>query len=365
MNSLLAGLRPVFIAGTLGQGGAEMQLFHILSALKQSGAEPKLICLTEGEFWEPRIAEAGIPTIHAGKARSRPLRAATIARIARSCMPDVVQSQHFYTNLYACAAARIAGAPEIGAIRNDVTSEVRSNGRILGNLSLRLPRLLAANSHAAIRTAVSLGISESRLFHLPNVVDTDRFRPAGDRRDCGRPVRIVSLGRLVEQKRFDRLLRILGRLKINSPVPFEARIYGDGPLRAPLRSQAAGMGLSREVEFVGLTADPREAYAEADIFMLTSDWEGTPNVVLEAMSSGLPTVATGAGDIPEIIDDRTDGFVYHIGDEEGMAAGLRELIADPGLRLSAGAAARKKMVETRSPAALPGILQDLYLRAIR
>src|SRR5262245_54420855 len=145
----LKGLRVCFIAGTLGQGGAERQLFYILRALVESGAEPSVLSLGRNEFWEARIRSLGVPTEWVGRRTSRLARLGTVIAAVRGRRPDVVQSAHFYVNLYTVLAARAAGAREVGAIRSNVLWEVADVGR-LGRLSLRAPRTVAANSHAAI-----------------------------------------------------------------------------------------------------------------------------------------------------------------------------------------------------------------------
>lgn len=146
----LAGVRLLFVVGTLGQGGAERQLFYILQALITLGARPRLLCLTESEFWHEPIRKLGVEVVFVGARHSRPARLLRIIKEARVYQPHVVQSQHFYTNLYATLAARIVRSREIGAIRNDGFSEIRSGGPLFGRLNSLLPRLLAANSRAAM-----------------------------------------------------------------------------------------------------------------------------------------------------------------------------------------------------------------------
>ncbi len=355
----LSDLKITFLAGTLGQGGAERQLYYILKTLKQSRADIRLLCLTRGEFWEEPIRQLDIPCIWVGQSSSRPARLSRIFAELRTHRPGVVQSQHFYTNLYAAAAARVLGLPEIGALRNDVVSEIKDAGKILGPLSLRLPRRLVANSQAAMRTAVELGIPQSRLYLLRNVVDTDQFRPS-PHRESGL-IRIVTAGRLVEQKRFDRFLNMIARLRSKSSQPFKALIYGQGPLRPRLERQARELGLSPgAVEFKGVVADATEVYGNSDIFMLTSDWEGTPNVVLEAMSSGLPVVSTDVGDLGEMIEDEQTGYVRHPGDEDGLCDSLLRLIESPDLRREIGRRARQQVINACSLHSLPQSLQSLY-----
>src|SRR5262249_25344088 len=146
-----------------------------LKALRGEGAQLLLLSLTRDEFWEGPIAELGVEVCWVGQSASRLARLQHIVREVRAFAPHVLQSQHLYTNLYAAAAARALGVREIGALRCDGLSEVAEHGRALGNLSLRWPRLMAANSRAAIDYAVGAGRRADSLFFLPNVIDTAQF----------------------------------------------------------------------------------------------------------------------------------------------------------------------------------------------
>src|SRR5262245_58031610 len=160
-----------FIAGTLGQGGSERQLFYIADTLIRCGTRIRILCLTRGEYWEKRFSEIGVPIIWVGRYRNRLARLLQIIAEVRRDPPDLVQSQHFYTNLYATIAARITGCRDIGALRSDVFSDINAH-LIMGGASLKLSRLLAANSNQAIKNAAQHGLPSERLHLLPNVVNT-------------------------------------------------------------------------------------------------------------------------------------------------------------------------------------------------
>lgn len=354
----LSRLNIGFLAGTLGQGGAERQLFYWLRALKQSGAQLRLFCLTSGEFWEEPLRDLGIRITWIGQHQSRLWRLARLIDELRRDRPAIIQSQHFYTNLYVSAAARVFGLREVGALRNDCLSEVQSIGQTMGNLSLRLPRFIAANSQTAVSRATELGVSNDRLHLIGNVVDTAHFMPVS--RAANEPVRIAAIGRLVRQKRFDRLLSVLAQLRAQSPHPFRVVIAGDGPLRERLEKQSAELNLQNTVRFIGAVADSREIYREAEIVVLTSDWEGTPNVVLEAMASGLPVVATKVGDLPNFVDEGETGYLARTEDEQKLVAALLKLLHNPNLREALGRRAREQIVARHSPQQLPQRLQNLY-----
>ena len=190
----LTGLKVCFVAGTLGQGGAERQLYYMLRALKEHGAVPRVLSLTKDEYWEDRIRALGVPVTWVGQTHSRLQRLRAIIREIRREPAEILQSQHFYTNIYVAAAARFLGLHEIGALRSDAINEVGANSGRLGWLSLRAPRVIAANSRQAIENAVGLGIARSRLNFLPNVVDTSRsLKP----QTPAKVVRVLTIGRLV------------------------------------------------------------------------------------------------------------------------------------------------------------------------
>lgn len=359
----LACLKVCFVAGTLGQGGAERQLYYILRELVRHGANARVLCLTEGEFWEKRIRELGVSVTWVGQTHSKARRVAAIVRELRRDRPDVLQSQHFYTNLYTVAAARMLGIPEVGALRSDGINEVSSNSLLLGRLSLRVPRLVAANSRTGIANAMAFGVPAERMVLLPNVVDTSRF--LGCAAAQGERVRILTAGRLVDAKRFDRFLRVLADVRRRAAQPVEAVLVGDGPNRDALHAQAAAMGLGPDcLTFAGAASSMVEHYQAADLFVLTSDWEGTPNVVLEAMASGLPVVATRVGGIEDIVPEGAAGSLFDPWDERGLADAVLQLASCPSMRREWGRSGRAHVERSYAVAGLARQLASLYARVL-
>ena len=175
-------------------------------------------------------------------------------------------------------------------------------------------------------------------------VDLDRFSPAVSRHDGDAPA-LVSVGRLVEKKGFDDLLRALARID----APFSLRVYGDGPLHDDLVRLRDELGLAGRVEFMG-ARDSDEVVAAltgADAFVLTptttedGDRDGIPNVLVEAMACGLPVVTTTAGGITELVDHGVNGLLCNPEDVAAIADSIGEVIADPGLRRRMGATGRR------------------------
>ncbi len=205
-------------------------------------------------------------------------------------------------------------------------------------------RVIACNDDAA----GELRRMGAKVELVPHGVDIRRFAPASPPR--AESVRLLAVGRLVEKKGFDVLIDALARLGGSMRL----RIIGDGPLRARLERLLASTGLADRVDLSG-TVTHRElpsAYADAHAVIVpsvedaTGDRDGLPNVVLEAMASGRPVVASGIAAIPSAIDDGDSGLLVPPGDAAALADALAQVASDSALRERMGAAARR-VVERR------------------
>ena len=358
MNTL-AGLRVTLLAGTLGQGGAERQLFLAAATLKRAGAFPRVLTLGRDEFWEAPLRDLGIPVEWVGARTAKAGRLVTILRSVARHRPDVVQSYHFYVNPYAAVTARMLRLPDLGAIRSNGTADLASVDGLLGRLCLRLPRLLVANSQAALTTLAALGVSAERLRLLPNVVDTAAFTPVSGGDGTG-PFRVIAIGRLDPPKRFDRALRVVAALRAQVTRRVQLTIAGMGPQRAALEAMVAELGLGDVVTFAGALTDVRPVLRDADCLLLTSDHEGTPNVILEAMASALPVVATAVGGIGALVDPHRTGFLCAPDDEVGLCSALVALANDPALAERLGRGGRQRVASSFGLPTLDATLRHLY-----
>ncbi|MGE0154867.1 MAG: glycosyltransferase family 4 protein [Reyranellaceae bacterium] len=183
--------------------------------------------------------------------------------------------------------------------------------------------------------------------HLPP--PPEAVRPPRDGSDPDNPVQLLSVGRCVEKKGFDDLLRALARL----PRDLHWRLLqiGGGPLRPKLLALAQELGIAERCRFQGARpqADVFAAYGAADLFALTAkvagdgDRDGLPNVLMEAQSQGLACLATRVGAIEELIEPEATGLLVASGEVPAMAAALERLMRDPGLRARLGAAGQQRV----------------------
>jgi len=182
--------------------------------------------------------------------------------------------------------------------------------------------LVAVSSHLRDRM-VSLGADPGRCTVVPNGVDLDRF---GVRRAAAPGARrILTVCNLVAGKGVDVLLRAAALVK----NPVEVWVAGDGPERGRLEVLARQLEMDGRVKFLGRVPHDRmpAVYAGADLFCLASRAEGCPNVVLEALASGVPVVATSVGGIPEWVENGRNGFLVEAPDPQVFRDALEKALA--------------------------------------
>ena len=355
-------LRVAFLAGTLMHGGAEGQLVYLARALRQAGVCVRVYTLGENEFYEATLRDAGLDPIHVGGAASTLLRLVTFARALRRFRPQIVQAAHFYVNLYVALASRLCRALAIGAIPSDVVLDLQDTGP-WGTALLRSPAALWTNSQAARRNATRLGIDTAKIHVVTNVIDTSSFDRALRLWPAARnhaSTVVILVAQLVRAKRVDRFLDALAHARRSAPE-LKAIVAGDGPERASLEAHARRLGLVPEgVRFSGWCDDVPRLMAEADMLALTSDHEGLPNVILEAMAAKLPVVTTPAGDTADVVEDGVSGFVVPFDGIEQVADRLVRLARSPALRHRLGEAGYRRVAAGYACVGLADRLLAMY-----
>jgi glycosyltransferase involved in cell wall biosynthesis len=153
-----------------------------------------------------------------------------------------------------------------------------------------------------------------------------------------------AVGRLEPQKRFDILIAAFARLSGELPN-LKLLIAGDGSLKGPLLQQIAGAGISERCQLLGHVDDVRLFHHALDLFVQSSDYEGTPNSVLEAMALETPIVATNAGGTAEIARHGQEGLIVRPGDEDELRVALGEALKN-GDGTARRAVAARRRVET-------------------
>ena len=341
------------IIGQLGWGGAERQVSLLAPGLAARGMEVSVICLSqELDPFGEELRRAGL-TVHAMERRGRREsgRALALARILRGGKIELAHSFLESAGIYAWLAGRMARrAVLLPSVRSLPSAESRLWHALTGR-SLRAARLIIANSHSVA------GVCSER-YRVPR----ERFRVVPNGIKLPPPVSPEERETAKRSFRLAEKNMVLGTVSKDAPeknVPaFLSLAERLSRECGPLCVLSAGRGLDESYAarfqplhrrsvcqsiFLGPLADVDRLYRCLDPFVLTSLRESLPNVLLEAMSHGLPCVAFSVGGVPEIIEHGVTGLLVEPGDEEGLFQAARSILDDPERGRAMGQAGRRRV----------------------
>ena len=339
----VANCRLLYLVGQLGPGGSERQLLYLLENMDRRRYSPEVVVWSyEKDIpYVSQLRALGIPLHPISSTSSRIGKLMALRQIIRRTRPALIHSYSSYTNLAAWWAALGTKTQAIGAVRSGLLEAKKETGPLLAKLNSRWPRYQVFNNLAAAKMArdSSRYFTPKHLVVVRNGIDLKRFRPLPPA--SRKRTHIAGVGTLLPVKRWDRLLRAAGMLR-QQGYDFLVRIVGDGPLRTLLRQEVIRLGLTGCVEFLGYKEDIPALLADATFVVHTSDSEGCPNAIMEAMACGRAAVATDVGDIPALIENEKTGFVVPRENEAMLAKRMATLIADRELCCVMGRAGRIK-----------------------
>jgi sugar transferase (PEP-CTERM/EpsH1 system associated) len=346
-------LRVLHVVNRLDLGGTESGILKVMAGLGNSEFS-HAVCTARGHnptFAAERAFGDCIFDASELSSKSRFL-VHSFAKIMRHFRPHIVHSRNWGA-IEAVFAARWAGVPV--AIHSEHGYELD----ILHGLPMRR-RLLRRAAYACADAVFTVSsdlrayharqawISPQRLRVLANGVDSERFAPSQHKREALRvslglspsTLLIGTVGRLVAIKGHASLLDAIDPL-VRRGIDLSLILVGDGPELDRLRAKAAAsVHLAPRVHFLGASKDVSGALNGMDVFALPSISEGMSNTLLEAMSTGLPVVATRVGGNPELVADGVSGLLSEVGNTAELTAQLESLALNSELRHRLGAAAR-------------------------
>jgi glycosyltransferase involved in cell wall biosynthesis len=379
------------VIASLGTGGAQRQLIEYLRRSRLNRDQLRLLVLFKSnDFFIADLRETGIISELIAGAGSRTWLQETIDRAfpmstslwllqrhLRSLQPSCVYSWLFATNVIAAPAARLAGVPRVmSSVRNlsiwKTWPEYRRWWmRLADRLSAPLNDVIVANSQAVVSDyARWAAIGSEKMRVIINGIDVEAMlaRPYTDMRStlglaAEVPI-LLTIGRLTREKNYAMLLRACARVRDHG-LGFRLLVVGHGELEPELRLLCAALHLTEQVHFTGKTDQPESFYRAADLFVLSSNIEGMPNVVIEAQAFAVPVVTTCCGGSAEVVVDGKTGLVVDIGDEEALAAAIIKLLEDPARRAEMGRCGQERMSSElgieRMTAAIDGLCSEARL----
>jgi glycosyltransferase involved in cell wall biosynthesis len=301
---------------------------------------------------------------------SRVLAPKTAMGLARRLHDEdvaLVHAHDFKSDLVGVMAGRLARVPVVTTVHGYIA--VTGKSQLYRQIDLQLLRAMdrvIVVSESMRRDLGERGVANGRLQVVRNGIAIDNYpfarRSRTLRAESGfddDALVIGHVGRLSPEKGQARLLRVLPRVREKVP---RARlvIVGDGPEMESLRTLARTLGVEEVTRFCGYRSDVPEVFANLDLLVLSSDTEGLPNVVLEAMATGVPVVATAVGGTPEVVEHGVTGLLVPAGDEAALAAAIVEAFARPGAAADRARRARAFVESQCSMEALIRATHELY-----
>ncbi|GAB3625391.1 N-acetyl-alpha-D-glucosaminyl L-malate synthase [Pandoraea terrae] len=329
-------MRIALVVTGLQLGGAETQVADLTRGFLSRGHDVTLISLTgDCAIRLPDDARFRLIELRAAKSPVSLMRALwRLAGHLRRIRPDVVHSHMVHANLMTRLARLLTPLPALICSAHS-RNEGGRHWMLAYRLTDRLADVTTNVSDDAVAAFVAAHAAPARrIVAMPNGIDTGRFRPDDGARQRLRatlgvtdvtPVALAT-GRLVPAKDYPTLLRAFARVRGARPA---ARLFiaGAGTLHDTLDAQIDTLGLRAAVTLLGRRDDIPGLLCAADVFVMSSAWEGLPLVIGEAMAAGLPIASTDCGGVRELVGETASAGLVPIGDDAALAGAIEAGLA--------------------------------------
>jgi glycosyltransferase involved in cell wall biosynthesis len=355
--------RPLRVAHVVGQmrvGGMEKLLIEFARHADRATVEPLFVSLgARGPIChELESLGCNVITLHRGEG-FRPSALLRLAAIFRGLHVDVVHTHNLRPLIYGAPAARLARARAVVHTRHGQQFGATRAEILRLRWASRLVDWMICVSEDSRRLAASTGIAWEKLRVVHNGIDVEHFQYSGP--CAGGP--IVSVGRLSPEKGVDQLLRAMAIVS-KEDASLRLEIAGDGPSRGALGSLVEELNLTGQVSFLGEVDDVASLLQRAAVFVLPSLTEGISLTLLEAMSQGLPVVATRVGGSPEVVVHGETGLLVDPASPEQLASAILRLHRESGRARVMGLAARERVTQDFDARRMVREYQAIYFQCV-
>ena len=352
-TSLTPALPPrIHVLEVMGNaivGGMETYVARLIERLPRERFNVTALCPFESRFTD-QLRKLDVEVLIAPMPDDPPWSSIqTACALIRTGNVDVLHAHLPNAHLLAGLSGRLTGKPVLATI----------HGRQLTTLDLEVHRTVG--SHLAVVCkqtyfhAVTMGVNAAQLSCIPNGVDTQLFLPHDGAAHRDGPLRkqfavptgvplVGFIGRLSAEKGPELFLQAALLLHRRLPETHFV-LVGDGPLRETLAAFIERFGLGNRVHLAGVRSEMAAVYKELDLVVSTSRSEAMPLALMEAMSCGLPVVATSVGGVPEMIEHGHTGWLVEPNDFEKISERVAELLKSPADMKRMGGRARQRAVE--------------------
>ncbi|MGH6785614.1 MAG: glycosyltransferase [Novosphingobium sp.] len=328
--------RAAFLLPDMGGGGAERLTLDLMAGFLARGAEVDLVLQGKSGAFLPLVPE-GVRIVDLGAPRLRHVPLALRGYLRRE-RPDALLAAMWPLTVMAILAARLARSPARVVVADHSSLGAQYGQDRLAYAALRLTirlyrradRIVGVSQGVANELAALAGLKRDTVHVVYNPVPPPLTSP-GKHPDPwqGKPgARILSVGSLKEVKNYRSLIEAAARLMQERAAVLA--IVGEGELRGALREQADDLGVGDRTLLPGFTRTPGDWYRSADLFVLSSHYEGLPLVIVEAMHCGLPVVSTDCRHGPdEILEHGRLGRLVPVDDDAALSRAMGEALDTP------------------------------------
>ena len=329
-------MRILYVIDSMTKDGAESQLLKTLTHFAPDQYEVYVVLSrAEGE----RIAElAALPCVRdvttlAGENKRVRLieKAFTLGGIIKAVKPDIVHSWLWYSN-FLCGISRRFGLwrkiPFIASQRGDYHARYSKFRLWLTEKLIYSPADCLLTNSEQIQRRLHQLYPNKKIFSIPNLLELPTEVWTHKQRDAAEEKLIVSVGRFASEKGHRYLIEALSLLN-RKDVKWRCTFLGEGELESELRAITAKHNLSDKVMFPGFCEDVFSTLLKADVFVLPSLHEGSPNALIEAMGVGMPCIASDVGGIRDLIENERNGIRIPPQDSGELADALHRMLTEP------------------------------------
>lgn len=358
------GRRPVRVTtlvDSLLAGGAERVAVELACGLDRSRFEPHVLVSRGDGPLRSLLEQADVPFTLLE--RDGALDLAPWRRAHHHLgSADLIHSHKFGSNAWGSLLARTSGLPLVVHEHNFSAQPSRARRMIDRRWIARAASRVLCVSESVAQVELACGVPERLVEVVPNGVRLDGAWPRGAARSelgLTSSFTVGIVGRLRPEKAHEVLLDAVARLA-RAGRDIRLCVVGDGPRRAELQLHAAKLGIDGRLHWAGERRDAATLAGAFDASVVCSHWEGLPLAALEAMSAGVPLVATRVGGLPTLLEDGA-GLLVPPADAPALAHALTQLMDDPAAATRIAQAGRARIVERYSFEAMVQRVQELYM----
>ena len=361
-NVPLSSALPIAMVMTsFDPGGTERQMIELVRRLDRQRWAVHVACFHTRGAWFDRVREAAASvatfpvTSFSSPATLRHLWA--FASWCRAQRIALVHTTELYSNIFGLPGAALAGVPVRVGNRREINPDKSLAQIAMQRAAYSFAHTIVANSHAAADRLLAERIPSRKVAVVPNGLDVQPFQP---RRRAARLRKVIVVANLRREKGHDVLIDAAPAILHRFPdARFE--LVGGGIEQAALTARAAERGVLGAFSFAGHCEDVANRLADADIFVLPTRSDASPNAVVEAMAAGLPIVVSDVDGVSELIEDGRSGLLVPPDSPRALAQTLCQLMADPSAASRLGAAARQRALARHSFERMVAAFEGVYL----